>query len=409
MSTTTRGTLAGSCQPPSTLADAAREDPLGDARPAVAQHAARADQQVDLAQVLAGALDDAALGADHDLAAAGVPAQREADRRAGDAPRRRRLGVVVGDEAGSSLTAYARPRPGRRGRASATVVTADQRMPRSPSTVRVTRVVATTSRLERRVLRVELDDAVHVGGRAADVDDHDVAGAGARQAAASSSTPVSTTSGVAPCTMRDEVGPAAEVLAADHVGQEHLADRGPGADSGARTPIRGTTLSAQHVRRRRRGSSATSSRASTLPATTTGPGQPARRARGRGQDDLAVAAVGAAGEQHDVRARWRGGRRGRRHDSRPRHRHHLAAAGERDPAAGLGGDQLLVADHRDPQAAARARAGQHLGASPRGRPGAASAARQASYPSRTSVPMVVAVGGRRDDAAVVEVDQRRPW
>ena len=41
--------------------------------------------------------------------------------------------------------------------------------------MRVTGVVATTSRDSAAVLGVQLDDAVHVGGRAADVDDHHVA------------------------------------------------------------------------------------------------------------------------------------------------------------------------------------------------------------------------------------------
>ena len=108
----------GSCQPPSTVADAAGEDPAGDPGSAVAQHAAGADQQVDLAQVLAGALDDPAVGADHDLAAAGVPAQREPDRGARRSPRRRRARRrSVGHEAGVVVAALRRPRqvvePGR--------------------------------------------------------------------------------------------------------------------------------------------------------------------------------------------------------------------------------------------------------------------------------------------------------
>ena len=64
------------------------------------------------------------------------------------------------------------------------------------------------------VLRVELDDAVHVGGRTADVDDDDVAGPAVlrrRGPRASSSTPVSTTSGVAPRTMSVKVRPRASV------------------------------------------------------------------------------------------------------------------------------------------------------------------------------------------------------
>ena len=148
----------------------------------MAQHAAGADEQVDLAQVLAAALDDPAVGADDDLAAAGVPAQGEPDRGAGDAPRRRRARRrSPGRNAGSARrTLRRRAAVGvveQPGRARLDGGTAHQRMPRSPSTVRVTGVVATTSRASAGVLGVELDHGVHVGGGAADVDDHHVAGA----------------------------------------------------------------------------------------------------------------------------------------------------------------------------------------------------------------------------------------
>src|SRR5680860_1327306 len=46
--------------------EAVGEHPVDHPGPAVPQHAAGADQQVDLAQVLAGALEDPALRADHD-------------------------------------------------------------------------------------------------------------------------------------------------------------------------------------------------------------------------------------------------------------------------------------------------------------------------------------------------------
>ena len=151
-------------------------------------------------------------------------------------------------------------------------------------------------------LGVELDDAVDVGGGAADVDDHDVAGAGCSSSRprASSSTPVSTTSGVAPRTIAGSRRRGAEVLAADHVGEEHLADRGPGAVGGEHADPRHHVVG-QHVRAPSPRIAATSSRASTLPATTTGPRQPASTsARAAREQRLGVAAVGAAGQQHDV-------------------------------------------------------------------------------------------------------------
>src|SRR3954447_22825480 len=66
------------------LADAAGEHSLRDTRPAVPEHATRADDQVDLAEVLPAAFDDTSLGADHDLAPPGMTAEGEADRRLRD-------------------------------------------------------------------------------------------------------------------------------------------------------------------------------------------------------------------------------------------------------------------------------------------------------------------------------------
>ena len=103
--------------------------------------------------------------------------------------------------------------------------------------------------------------------------------------------------------------------------------------------------------------------ASTLPATTTGPAQPAgheRRARRQRAPRRCRRRCRRSAAPRPARSRAaRAGRR--RRQAAAGDVHHPAAAGQRDPAAGLGGDQLLVADHRDPQPAAGARAGQHLG------------------------------------------------
>ena len=97
------GDLRASRELPTALdirADAPGEDPLGDPGAAVPEYAARADQEVDLAEVLAGPLDHASLGADHDLATPGVAAQGETDGLAGELLVDVGLGVVDGDEAG---------------------------------------------------------------------------------------------------------------------------------------------------------------------------------------------------------------------------------------------------------------------------------------------------------------------
>ena len=266
--------------------------------------------------------------------------------------------------------------------------------------------------LGERVVGVELDDRVHVGGGAADVDDDDVAGArgASSRPRASSSTPVSTTSGVAPRTIavksaraerclppitwarnisriaaRAEAGREHADLRDDVVG-EHVRHVPGGQDRGhlvARVDVAGD----DH---------------------RTGPAR-ADEVAGGAEQHLGVAAVGAAGQQHHVRlARPHHEGPGdppRADDGHADDRDHLAAAGERDPAAGLGGDQLLVADDRDPQAAAGARAGQHL------RVRGARVRRDQLGQARV-VPVEDVgvdrgrVGGRGDDAPAAEVDQR---
>ena len=217
-------------------------------RPAVAEDPARADQQVDLAQVLAGALDDPALGADHDLAAARVPAQRQADGRAGDLPRRRRARRRRrAGTPGRHADGVRRPPPGRREPAASAVVTArpahaevaldgagdpgrgddlaaQARRPRGRARRRCARRWSRRRRrrprrhARRRVDRGQQLDAGqhHVGGRALD--------------------------------HRREVVAAAQVLAADHVGAGTSRGSRPGP-----TPGRARRCGARRCRRARAG------------------------------------------------------------------------------------------------------------------------------------------------------------
>ena len=226
-------------------------------------------------------------------------------------------------------------------------------MPRSPSTVRVTRVVATTSRLSP-ASSGSSSTTLCTSVVAPPTSTTTVSPA----TSARSSTPVRTTSGVAPCTIARKSSRLLRCFPPItwERNSSRIAVRAP---SGASTPIRGTMLGATTSGLAAR-ISATSSRASVMPATTTGPLQLVGERAGAGQDRLGVAAVGATGEQDDVRlavadpaqvVEPAGGQDG----------HHLAPARQRDPAAGLGGDQLLVADHGDPQATARARAGKGRG------------------------------------------------
>ena len=226
-------------------------------------------------------------------------------------------------------------------------------------------MVATTSRASAPVLGVELDDAVHVGGRAADVDDHHVARPGplgveaAREQLDAREDDVR---GRAAHHLR-EVGALAEVLAADDVGQEHLADRGPGRVGREHADPRHHVVG-QHVR-----DIAQDVRDLVAGLDVAGDHDRAGPAGldqvvGGSEQRVGVAAVGAARQQHHVRpGRPREGgvgvpvRRTTRLGDDP---DDLAAAGQGNSSAGLGGDQLLVADHGDAQSAARAGAGEHV-------------------------------------------------
>ena len=178
--------------------------------------------------------------------------------------------------------------------------------------------------------------------------------------AASTSTPVSTRSGVAPCTIAvksaRELSPLPPMTCSRNISR--IARR---AGSGASTPIRGTTLSV------------TTTSAS---PDSTDHRRPAPRRCRRRRPDRASRCARAGGRPRGCRPRRhrrchrsaaprRGGSSRRSANARPRvaaeHGHHLAAAGQRDPAAGLGRDELLVADHRDPQSTTGRGAREHLG------------------------------------------------
>ena len=270
-------------------------------------------------------------------------------------------------------------------------------MPRSPSTVRVTRVVATTSRLSPESSGSS-STTLWTSVVAPPTSTTTVSPA----ASARSSTPVRTTSGVAPCTMARKSSRALRCLPPItwERNSSRIAVRAP---SGARTPIRGTMLASHDER-------VGGEDPGDLVARLDHAGDhhragPARGERaGARQDRLRVAAVGATGQEDDVGLAVSdaaqvvlpaGGEHG----------HHLAAAGEGHPAPRLGGDQLLVADHGDPQAAARARAGQ-------GRrvhcacilPGQRGQARVVPVED-VGVDRRAVLGGR-DDPAVGQVDER---
>ena len=128
-----------------------------------------------------------------------------------------------------------------------------------------------------------------------------------------------------------------------------------------------------------------SSTASTLPATTTGPAPPAvASACAFAEQDLGVATVGAPDQQDDVGL---GARSAAQVDRVVGHVHDTTSARQRDPTAGLGGDELLVADDGDPQSPP-AEEQASTGTSAPSVDGAISA-RIASQPSSTSVSMVV--------------------
>ena len=404
----------GSCQPPSTSADAAgrapaRRRPVAPCRSTPPEPTSRSTSRRSLP--LRSTTRPSGLTTTRERPACRRSARPTAARRS---PRRRRS--PVGRRAGSRARSRRRAGgvdAGRRARPASTVDGADQRMPRSPSTVRVHRVIATTSRAQAGVLRVERRPREWTSVVAPPTSTTTTSPAPGRSSSrprASSSTPVSTTSGVAPRTIAVKSAPRDEVLAADHVGEEHLADRGPGAVRARARRSAARTLSASTCGTPAPRIAATSSRASTLPATTTGPVQPAvdqRRGAARRSTSALPPSVPPISSTTSGAVRRERARSGvARQRRRPTTCDDLAAAGQRDPAAGLGGDQLLVADDGDPQPAAGAGAGQHLGV---GRPGVGvgqlgRGRRRTRRARRCSI--VVGWLGRGDEPRRAEVDQR---
>ena len=215
---------------------------------------------------------------------------------------------------------------------------------------------------EAGVLGVQLDHGVHVGRRAADVDHHHVTGTGVLlvEAVREQLDRGEHHVGGGAADHRGEVGPLRQVLAADHVAQEHLADRGACGVRGEHPDLR-HHVGREHVRRPRpveqRGHLG-------LGLDVPGHHDRARPGRlgqgpGTGQQHLGVAAVGPADQQDHVGAAAGELLQRRRGESATGDVHHPAAARQRDPAPRLRGDQLLVAHHADPQAPARGRAGEH--------------------------------------------------
>ena len=233
----TRG-ARGSCQPPGTSSPVtAPSTRAATPRPVVAQHPAGPDEQVDLAQVLAAALHDAGRRASNAHLACGPRAGAARPRRRPARPprRRRRSASSRGQEGRVGLPNLggARDPPASSSRPAATpsstVGTALQRMPRSPSTVRLTGTVAITSRPSSAASGSSstTECTSVVAPPTSTTTTSPAPGRSASRPPASSSTAVSTSRGSRPGPS-GEVRPLRQVLAADHVAQEHLPDRGPG-------------------------------------------------------------------------------------------------------------------------------------------------------------------------------------
>ena len=180
------------------------------------------------------------------------------------------------------------------------------------------------------------------------------------RSSASTSTPVSTRSGVAPRTRstnrrpcsrpRDSFLPPITCVRNTY----RIAAR---AGTGFSTPIRGQHVVGRHDRAPRPSSSPhTSSRASVLPATTIGTRTPRRgEPSGVVEQHLGVAAVGAADQQDHVRpCRSKLADRGRRQLA-GRDMDDPGAGRQPDAVAGLRGHERLIADDGQSQPPAGAR------------------------------------------------------
>ncbi len=281
-------------------ADARREHPVGDPGAAVAQHSSGGDHEVDLAQVDTGALDEPPRRADDHRAATGVAAQREPAGSAGD-----RLVVLDVDVGDGQVRRVARA---HRRRGDEPRVGAERGglhgARRRPAHAEVALDRAGLRRRGDDVagqpggLGIEVDHGVHVGRRTADVDDDHVP-----RCRGEHLDPGQDDVGRRSAHDRAEGGATvtrAERLAADDVAEEHLADGGASAGWVQHPDLR-QHVRGEHVRR------GDEERADLLGDVgvpgdhdRSAPGGSGQDARGT-QEDLGVAAVGATGQQHDVR------------------------------------------------------------------------------------------------------------
>ncbi len=147
-------------------------------------------------------------------------------------------------------------------------------MPRSPSTVRLTGTVATTSRArpDSSGSTSTTECTSVVAPPTSTTTTSPAPGCSGPSPAAASSTAVSTTSGVAPLTIAVK-SVRAERCLPPMTWLRNISRIAARAPSGARAPIRGTTFGATTYGTPAASKAATtSSTASTLPASTTGPG-----------------------------------------------------------------------------------------------------------------------------------------
>ncbi len=144
--------------------------------------------------------------------------------------------------------------------------------------------------------------------------------------------------------------------------EEHLPDGRPSRARVDRPDVR------QHVRRRQHHATAYGEQPSGL-VTHRGVARQDHRDAGTGggeasrvvQQHALLAAVGTAGQQDHVRACRRQLGPSGAIEAPGTHMHHPGPRGQRHPPAGLGADLPLVPDHRQPQAAAGAGAGERRG------------------------------------------------
>ena len=381
----------------------------------VAQHPAGAHQQVHLAQVLAAALDDPAVGAAHLRRPAcrrsATPTAAAATRSSSSrSSARRRAGTPGRPAVPPRRPAAARcPRAARAATPSSTVGTALQRIPRSPSTVRLTGRVATTSRASPAssgsVSTTECTSVV--APPTSTTTTSPAPGCSASRPWASSSTAVSTTSGVAPRTIAVKSARFERCLPPITC-RRNVSRIAARADPGASTPMRGTTLPASTygVPARRRAPRPRRGPRRCRPPRRAAPAGPRQGGR-TAQQHLGVAAVGAADEQHARPAGLAPASAGRRGSARRwttcTTRPPLDSATRR-PASAVTSSSLPTTAIRSPPPAdeqASTSASSARGST------RASSARHASQPSSTSVSRVVGWLAEATRSARGQVDERR--